>query len=81
MKRIILTFCCIFLTICTFILVLAFKTHFNLPYNSEGNYFDENSATVYKEQAVLVYGLLAIIFFGMTLLILNITIKSYKSKI
>lgn len=35
-------------------------TRSQLPYNSEGRYFDAESATVYTDNAVLAYGSIAI---------------------
>jgi hypothetical protein len=45
-----------------------------MNYNTEGNYFDENSAVVYHEQAVFVYGILAFV----SLLVTTLTIWRLK---
>jgi len=39
-----------------------------MSYNSEGNYFDENSGVVYHQQAVNVFGVIALILFFLTIL-------------
>ncbi|MGX7666400.1 hypothetical protein [Flavobacterium pedocola] len=78
MKRILFTIGTAALTVITILLVLVFAERLALNYNSEGNYFDENTAIVYHEQAVLVYGILSVLFLGMTLLLTCLTIKTFK---
>jgi hypothetical protein len=43
----------------TLLFFYQFLKRINLPYNSEGNYFDEESLITYKAQAAEVYGTLA----------------------
>lgn len=47
----------------TAFLGLTFYNRLKMPYNTEGNYFEENSALVYHEQSVLVWGLVFFVFF------------------
>lgn len=51
------------------IFAFSFIKRSALSYNSEGNYFDERSATVYHEQSVAVFALLSVVSFGVTLLV------------
>ncbi len=48
----------IILVLTKLIFATVFVSRLTLTYNLQGSYFDENSCTVYQEQAVLVYGLL-----------------------
>ena len=41
----------------------------NLNYNSEGNYFDESTSTVYHEHSVISYSVLAIVAVLVTILL------------
>ncbi|WP_445454171.1 hypothetical protein [Flavobacterium sp. 25HG05S-40] len=47
-----------------------FVKRWNLPYTSEGTYFDEASLITYKEQAAEVYGIIAFVCFLFTGLLL-----------
>ena len=51
----------------------VFLKRLNLPYNNEGNYFDENDLITYKIQSVTVYGTLTLI----SLLVLGIILYRY----
>ena len=64
----------IILALVTLFIAIVFVSRLTLSYNSEGSYFDENSSTVYHEQAVIVYGLL--FFCGLALTRLTF----YKTK-
>jgi hypothetical protein len=46
------------LFILTTLIGLLFLSRLGMKYNSEGNYFDEESTVVYHEQSVLIFGLL-----------------------
>ena len=56
--KLVLTIGSIILSLVTLFLGLVFVQSLRYPYNSEGRYFDEASATVHHEQAEPVYGLL-----------------------
>jgi len=80
MKRIVLTIITTTLALITISFLLTLETRLSLSYNSEGNYFDENSATVYSEQAVIVYAILSILFLALTTFLTYLTIKAFKTK-
>lgn len=56
--KLVMTIMTIILSLMTLFLGYVFVTNLKHPYNSEGRYFDEASATVHHEQAEPVYGLL-----------------------
>lgn len=66
--------------ILTILSVLIFINRFNFPYDTEGNYFDGTSATVYHEQSVLVYGSLTLIMFLLSVLFSFLAIKKFRNK-
>ena len=74
MKKWTLVILTIFTSVLTFIFSLTFFNRIRMNYNTEGNYFDENSAVVYHEQAVFVYGILAFVL----LLVTTLTIWRLK---
>ena len=78
MKKIILTFFTTILVILTVQFLLIYKNRLSLTYNSEGNFFNESSATVYHEHEVLVYGLITLFLFILTLIFTILTLKNYK---
>lgn len=41
----------------TLLTALIFINRLTLSYNSEGKNFDENSFTIYDEQAIIAYGI------------------------
>lgn len=51
-----------------------------LPYNSQGNYFDIESATVYHEQAGISYGFLSVVFLLLTVLLVLALILTHTKK-
>ena len=59
----------IILTVLTTVFCMTYFNRLSMEYNSEGNYFEENSGVVYHEQAVLVFGTIAFILFLLTILI------------
>lgn len=69
MRKAVIIISIILLAALTILFALTFKNRVARPYNSEGNYFDENSVIVYQEQAILVYGLITLLFLGLTVLI------------
>jgi hypothetical protein len=81
MKRIIFTITTTVLAAITIAFAMTFINRLALKYNSEGNYFDEKSAIVYDEQAVLVYGILSILFLSLTLFLTYSTISAFKNKV
>ena len=64
------------LSLVTIFLGFVFVKSLTYPYNSEGRYFDEASATVHHDQAVGVYGLL---FFSVLIITLVIVYKTRKA--
>jgi NADH:ubiquinone oxidoreductase subunit 5 (subunit L)/multisubunit Na+/H+ antiporter MnhA subunit len=56
--KLVLTIGSIVLSLMTLFLGFVFVKSLRYPYNSEGRYFDEASATVHHEQSEPVYGLL-----------------------
>ena len=70
----------IFTAILTILFSLIYKDRLNLEYNEEGRFFDENTATVYHQQAVSVYGLIALFFFILTLIFIKRIFKNCKTK-
>ena len=74
MKKWTLVILTIFTSVLTFIFSLTLFNRIRMNYNTEGNYFDENSAVVYHEQAVFVYGILAFV----SLLVTTLTIWRLK---
>lgn len=65
----------IILSLATLFLGFVFVKSLTYPYNSEGRYFDEASATVHHDQAVVVYGL---IFFCVLVITLVAIYKTRK---
>lgn len=53
----------------------AFYIRWAMPYNEEGRFFDLESLIVYKQQSVLVYGLLAITALVLATFTLRIAIR------
>lgn len=66
MKEIRLSLLFIF-SIITLILAWVFIERYQLPYTSEGSYFDEQQGVVYDEDAMEAYGFLTATFFILTL--------------
>ena len=80
MKRIILTSLSAILFLFTLLFAWIFFTHLTLPYNDEGRYFDEDSMTVYKQQSVLLYGLITVVNLALTSVTIVLTKRLYKKK-
>ena len=72
--KLVLTIGAIILSLMTLFLGFVFVQSLMFPYNSEGGYFDEASATVHHEQAVGVYGVL---FFCVLMITL---VTAYKTR-
>jgi len=51
-----------------------------LPYNTQVNYFDIESATVYHEQAIISYGFLAVISLLLTVFIVLALILTHTKR-
>ncbi|OJY93861.1 MAG: hypothetical protein BGP13_01030 [Sphingobacteriales bacterium 40-81] len=68
MKRRTLIILTTILTFLTIFLGCKFFKRLRLDYNSEGNYFDENSSVVYHEQAKNIYGIITFLLLFLTLL-------------
>ncbi|GAA4040383.1 hypothetical protein [Flavobacterium chungnamense] len=79
MKARILILLIIVLTILTALFSWSFYTRIRMDYNSEGTYFDKDSLVVYKEQALIVYGLITSILLTLTVLI-TLKLKSIINK-
>jgi len=79
MKARILILLIIVLTILTALFSWSFYTRIRMDYNSEGNYFDNETLVVYKEQALIVYGLITFILITLTLLT-TLKLKSIFNK-
>ena len=45
---------------------------FQMPYNTEGNYFDEETQIVYHQQSVIVYVILTVVLLGVTIFVLYV---------
>jgi hypothetical protein len=73
--KLVMTIGTVLLSLITFFLGFVFMKSLTYPYNSEGRYFDEDSATVHHEQAVTAYG---IMFFCGLLLTLVMLYKTRK---
>ncbi|RYE53197.1 MAG: hypothetical protein EOP48_14910 [Sphingobacteriales bacterium] len=56
----------------------TFINRWTMPFNSEGNYFDQNAGVVYHQQSVLVYGLITLFLLSFTVLIGLLTRKRFK---
>ena len=67
----------IILVLLTILFGWTFYVRSGMDYNSEGNYFDENTLVVYKEQTLFVYGIITFIFVTLT----SLTIWKLKSNI
>ena len=76
-KKIALTISTVIMAIITLFIAIVFLNRLALSYNSEGKYFDENSSTVYHEQAIAVYGLLFFVGTSLTLLALYKTRRTF----
>lgn len=57
----------------------SFFARVRMDYNSEGNYFDEKALVVYREQTLIVYGLISFVSLLLTLLA-ALKLKSIISK-
>ena len=79
MKARILILLIIVLTILTALFSWSFYTRIRMDYNSEGTYFDKDSLVVYKEQALIVYGLITSILLTLTVLT-TLKLKSIINK-
>nr|WP_230680351.1 hypothetical protein [Pontibacter sp. 172403-2] len=58
--KVISTVTSIILALIIVIIDFTFKNRLSLKYNSGGSYFDESSAVVYHQQAVVTYGFLTL---------------------
>lgn len=79
MKKIILTTFTVILVILTVQFSLIYKNRLFIAYNEEGRFFDESTTTVYHQQAVFVYGLIALFFLILTVIFTIWTFKTYKT--
>jgi len=79
MRKVILPIITIILAGLTVLASVTFINRWGLPYNSEGNYFDESSAVVYHEQSVLVYGTAATVLLLLTVLPGYMTAKKFRA--
>ena len=78
MTKIILTISTTLLTILTIISVMTLIERLTLPYNSEGNYFDEKESVVYNQQSIFAYGLLTFIILTTTIVLTYFLMKKIK---
>lgn len=58
MTRYLLTVSTIILFVLTILFAWTFVIRWTIPFNSEGNYFNEKTSIVYHEQSVFIYGLI-----------------------
>jgi hypothetical protein len=72
--KLVITIATIILSLVTLFLGFIFVKSITYSYNSEGRYFEEDSATVHHEQAVAVYGIL--FFCGLILTLVTL----YKTR-
>ena len=75
--KLVLTIGLIILSLVTLFLGFVFVQSLTFPYNSEGRYFDDASATVHHEQSEPVYGLLFTCCLIVTLVTLYKTRKAF----
>ena len=80
MTKIILIITTTLLTILTIIFVMTFIDRLTLPYNSEGNYFDEKDSIVYHQQSIIAYGILTFIILTTTIISTYFMMKKMKKK-
>jgi hypothetical protein len=78
--KLVLTIGTIILSFVTLFLGFVFAKSLTYPYNSEGRYFDEASATVHHEQAVGIYGIMVFCGLVLTLLTLCKTRKVFTNE-
>jgi hypothetical protein len=79
MTKIILMVTTTLLTILTIVLVMTLIDRLTLPYNSEGNYFDEKDFLVYNQQSIIAYGLSTFILLTTTIISTYYLIKKIKA--
>jgi len=68
----------IILIVLTILFGWTFINRWTMPFDSEGNYFDQNAGVVYHQQSALVYGLITTFLLSLTILIGLITRKRMK---
>lgn len=78
--KVLMTILTVVLVLVTLLLTYAFIDSLILPYNSEGNYFDENSMVVYHQQDVEAYGFLTFIAIILTSLAVYKTKKVFANE-
>ena len=76
--KFLMTLITIILIIVTLLVTYTFAHRLTLPYNSEGNYFDDNSMVVYHQQAVQVLGLFSIIAITVSVVVIYKTKRYYR---
>ena len=64
----------------TTISIWTFIGRYKLPYNSEGCYFDEATATVYHNQSLEFIGIISIILFLLTITTVVWIIKAIRKE-
>ena len=69
----------IVLVLLTTLFSWSFYIRIRMDYNSEGTYFDNETLVVYKEQALVVYGLISFVLLTLTLLT-TLKLKSIINK-
>jgi hypothetical protein len=79
MSKIIIIILMISLTILTYVISFTFINRLTMPYNSEGNYFDDKSCVVYNQQSIIVYGILLVFLLSLTIISVYKIIKKYKT--
>ena len=80
MTKNILTICTAIFCVSTILFGLAFGHRLTMPFNSEENYYDESSATVYHRHSIIVYGIITLVLCVMTILAGITTIKTFRNK-
>jgi len=78
MTKYLLAACLTVLIMATTFFAVTFFNRLTLPFNSEGNYFDNNAGIVYHKQSVLVYGLITFILVLVTVLTGLLARKKFK---
>lgn len=79
MIKIILVISTTFSTILAIVFLMIFIDRLILPYNSEGNYFDQKDLVVYHQQSIVAYGLLTFIFLTTTIISIYFMMKKIKT--
>jgi len=79
MIKILLSILTLVFVLLTIIISNAFFNRMKMPFNSEGNYFDENAGIVYHQQSVMAYGIMAFILLATSVFLVFIFAKNLRN--